>query len=434
METDTLFSRNISPGLHPSLLEDIDTFYSKQGFDSFERGLKSSEDDAREKYLTSLQKMDKVVLSDWFFRFLRSRVIPVLNRIGYEESFEWAIFRMTAPSWETMGPISDKEIWFNPTLIRAMEDIRVGVLLKSDNDSKRELPRNQKNQKRPGSQAKREIDFSDLEGLISDISTSWIILPRAYHLLEKQNSRILAGYLRYLNRETNRAFWRILAGITIEFVGNFALKYISDSHDRDRMINVLFYGYAAMFWKNLRNPPKGLEDMRICDSFFHWSRHFMKRSSYINADKKKTIDAMAKDRDKVFPVTNAFGTTKGKVEDYGSILVALRHGEKGIETAVKTFGIGGRLLVDQTDSHLPFTHVPYVLWNVLQGLREHFPAETLATRKTIRTFLLRLKNDYDSGHVKSFLHGGESDRSLKFTGPRVLQMVRHFFTSTEHYV
>ncbi len=114
--------------------------------------------------------------------------------------------------------------------------------------------------------------------LLEDICASWIILPRVHCHLEEHHSQCLLVYLRYLDKESNPEFAKILARIIIEFTGNFTLKHIGSIHPKDRMIEALFYGYAAMFWKNLRTPPAGFEDGKIFENFLHWARMFQKRS------------------------------------------------------------------------------------------------------------------------------------------------------------
>ena len=90
----------------------------------------------------------------------------------------------------------------------------------------------------------------------------------------------------------NSEFRKILSRITIEFVGNYTLKYISESHPKGQMIDALFYGYAAMFWRNLRSPPNGFEDGLICKNFLYWMKSFQKRFAPINNDMAGTIKDM----------------------------------------------------------------------------------------------------------------------------------------------
>ena len=173
-----------------------------------------------------------------------------------------------------------------------------------------------------------------------DISLSWIILPRAYDLLEKDHSRYMLIYIKSLDKETESEFMRILARIIIEFVGNYSLKYIDDVQLKDQMVDALFYGYATMFWKNLRNPPGGLEDGLVFESFFRWAKMIHGRFASTNRDMARTTERMEEEKKKTFPVYNAFGFSHHNHYDVHRFFVALRHGISGVESVVRYFGIG----------------------------------------------------------------------------------------------
>ncbi len=102
---------------------------------TFEKHIKSLEKEAQEKHHSSIQAMPKVELSNWFIRLLENRIIPALRQIGFDDSFGWLFFKMAAPAWESMGPITDKDVWFHPIVIKNIEEIRNGILSKEQRGS-----------------------------------------------------------------------------------------------------------------------------------------------------------------------------------------------------------------------------------------------------------------------------------------------------------
>jgi hypothetical protein len=269
-----------------------------------------------------------------------------------------------------------------------------------------------------------------LFSLFDDISTSWIILPRAYCHLEELHSQCLLVYLDYLDKESNPEFRKILARIITEFTGNFTLKHTCSTHPKDRMIEALFYGYAAMFWKNLRSPPTGFEDGGIFENFLHWARMYQKRSPSIPWEKAEMIDAMEEEREKAFAVTGAFGRADDNLDGVERFLVTLRHGLSGIDTVVKYFGVGSSLLKkNATDGGIPYVAVPKVLSLLFKKIKKSYSVEAPRTQEFIGEFLLKLKAAYDSKRIDLVFCGGHPPDQLRFVGPRVRRMVHDFTES-----
>ncbi len=398
---------------------------------AFEKRIKSLEEEARGKYLSAIQAIPKVELSDWFIRLLENRIIPALRQIGIDDSFGWLFFKMAAPAWESMGPITDKEVWFHPIVIKNIEEIRNGILSKEQRGSESlslliGMPPQDLH-----SFVKERMYPESLVLLLNDISTSWIILPRVYDHLEEHHSQYLLGYLKYLDNETNPEFRKILSRITIEFVGNYTLKYISDIHPKGQMIDALFYGYAAMFWRNLRSPPNGFEDGLICKHFLYWMKSFQKRFGSINNDMARTIKDMEVEREKAFPVFNTFGLARDSHEDTGRFLITLRHGHQGIKAVIKYLGIGGALLKDMTDGCIAYEAVPKALIVLLREIKKRYPIESPKTKEFIREFLMKLRADYDLKRINSVSTRAELSEQLRFVGPRVLGLI-HDLTRSIH--
>lgn len=390
---------------------------------SFDKQIESFAEEAREKFHTSIQVMPEVELPLWLNRLLERTIIPTLKRIGFDESFCWALFKMAAPAWELLGPITDEEIWFHPILIKDIEKIRSGILLKARKNSEYLSLSAGMNSQDLHSLAKKSTDPANIFSLLEDISTPWIILPRAYDHLEKHHSHFLLGYLKYLNREKNSEFARILTRIITEFIGNYTLKFINKIHPKDEMIDAIFYGYATMFWENLRRPPNGLEDGINFENFLHWAKNFKNRYFYLNCDMAMTIESMEDGKEKAFPVMNAFGLACDSADGPDRFLVTLRHGSPGIEAAVKYFAIGSPLFKDVTDGHLPYTAVPAALSVLFREIEKHYYTETLRAQEFIREFLLKLGAAYNLTPINPVSSDRQLPEQLRFGGPRVLSMV-----------
>jgi len=397
----------------------------------FEKQIESFETEAQKKCYSAIQGMREVELSDWFVRLLENRILPGLRRIGFDELLAWALFRMAAPAWQIMGPITDKTVWFHPVLINKIDEIRSGIVSQAKRTSEALSLLEGMDPQAVRSLVNKSMNPENLFSLLDDISTPWIILPRVYAHLEKQHSQYLLAYLKYLDNETNSEFGKILARITIEFAGNYTLKYINEIHPKDQMIDVLFYGYVAMFWKYLRNPPNGFEDIGIFENFLRWAKIFQKRSISISCDMARTIERMEVEKEKTFPVFNVFGLARDSHYDVGRFLVTLRHGYPGIKTLIKFFGIGGPLLKNATDGRLPYVAVPKALNVLFQEIKKRYPMETPRTQESIREFLSRLGTIYDLKQINSVSTRAELSERLRFVGPRVLGLI-HDLTRSIH--
>jgi len=236
----------------------------------------------------------------WLERLLKAKIVPALERIGFDPELSWAMFKMAAPAWEFMGPIGPKTINFHPVLMRELTDIRRGYLNTAKQNSEKQLLLATMNSRDRFHLVENSMDPRNLFHMLEDIPTSWIILPRAFGHLEKNHARWLPGYLECLEKEAGSEFAKILLRIIIEFVGNFALKFNRRVYPQERVNDAFFYGYAAMFWKNLRSPPRGFEDVRIFENFLRWTQMFHKRCPSTCAERSNALAIMEKGKKKLF--------------------------------------------------------------------------------------------------------------------------------------
>ncbi len=375
--------------------------------------------------------MQTVALSDRFNRLLELRIIPTLGQIGFDEQLCRVLFKMTAPAWKLIGPVGDDVELMYPILIKNIGEIRRGIVSNSRKNSRARSILGEMDPQATYSLINRTMHPTKLFEDFDDISLSWIILPRTYDLLEKEHSRYILIYIKSLDKETESEFTSILARIIIEFVGNYSLKYLDDVQLRDQMVDALFYGYATMFWKNLKNPPGGLEDGLVFESFFRWAKMIHGRFASTNRDMARTTERMEEEKEKTFPVYNAFGLAHHNHYDVHRFFVALRHGIPGVESVVRYFGIGGPLLKNKTDGRLPYVAVPKTLNVLFREIKKRYRIETPRTKKSIREFLSRLRSNYNLERIKTVLSGGEPSEALRFVGPRVLSMIQDLAASIQ---
>ncbi len=136
---------------------------------------------------------------------------------------------MTAPAWKLIGPVSDNVELMYPILMKNIGEIRRGIISDSRKNSRARSILDEMGPQATYALINRTMHPAKLFEDFYDISLSWIILPRAYDLLEKDHSRYMLIYIKSLDKETESEFTKILARIIIEFVGNYSLKYIDDA-------------------------------------------------------------------------------------------------------------------------------------------------------------------------------------------------------------
>lgn len=367
------------------------TFNLMHGFrcEGLETRLRQCEAAAREEFCQAVEALPDMKLEGCFSRQLDNTIIPALTRIGFDESFARLLFQTAAPSWQRMGPLTNKCIWFSPDLIRNLNAIRE--------------------------------EKASNAGSKSD--TSWIILPRVYHFLEEEQSAYLLCYLNYLAGEPASKFRRILTRIIIEFVGNYALKYRSSKVSGCRTDAAFFYGYAAMFWKNLRNPPPGFEDDLIFNHYLRWIRSFRSRCPELNDDMAQGIRQMEAYRQEVMLREEAVSSTDNNDPDLDRLLVTLRHGRIGTEAAIDF--VGHWLHSSRKDSagRSLSALLPAALNKLFHTIKTKLAVESPEVKKSLHKFLLGLQeNCASTGSDKSGI-SSKSPEQIRFVVRRVLGVI-----------
>lgn len=391
--------------------------------DPFSWHLSQNESIVRQKYRDAFAKMKTVTLSGWFYDFVDTEIVPLFFDLGIEPELTWALFKMAAPSWQSMKPSLVKGIWFDHFYVRVIKNIKRHLERKAAREQRHTRTRKDDISRFMASTNKQDLESDELDDLIDDVSLSWIILPRAYGLLEKRNARELSGYLRYLRQERDHEFRRLITHILIEYVGNFALKYMSRSLDEHRMLTVLFYGYATMFWKSLRSPPEGLENDCVHNIYLNWAKNFMNRVKGIDDAMEETVHRMVTDLETVFAPSNAFGLSTASKNRPMALCVALRHGEIGLTTAVNYFGFTSSILKDRSAGGLSVYNALGELSGMLTVLKRIFPGETKATQQNITSFLSLLRGNYARLKKSGFTDLKWTHGNLSFRERRLERMV-----------
>ena len=362
------------------------TFNLKHGFlsEGLESNLLRFEAAAREKCLAAIEDLPDIEMEGWFIRQLDSQIIPPLTRIGFDESFARLLFHSAASGWQRMGPFPNKCTLFHPALIKNLKSVRNAMI----------------------SQAGSQSD------------SSWIILPRGYHFLKEEHSAYLLCYLGHLAAaEPESEFRRILTRIIIEFTGNYTLKFRNGILPRCLIDSALFYGYAAMFWKNLRNPPPEFEADLIFNHCLRWIKLLRTKCADLNDDMVQSIRQMEAYRQKVMLMEDDFLLTDHKNPDLSRLLITLRHGRPGAEAAINF--LGNWLYSARRDPAL----LPSALNRFFQIIKTMQPVESPQALNLLQRFLHGLKESFLSKRAAETEHSFNSPEQFHFVVQRVLGLI-----------
>ncbi len=358
--------------------------------EGLETQLRQYEATAREKFFLAVEDLPGIKLAGWFRCQLENEIIPALTRIGFDESFARILFQAAAPGWQRMGPLTNKCIWFSPDLIRNLNAIRAEKVSKAGSTSE----------------------------------ASWITLPRVYTFLEEDQSPYLLCYLKYLAGESASEFRRTLTRVVIEFVGNYALKYRSSMLSGCRMDTAVFYGYAAMFWKNLRKPPPGFEDDLIFNHCLRWIKLFHSRCTDLNADMKQNINQMETYRRKVMLLENTFDATDNEDPILDKLVLTLRHGRPGAQAAIEF--MGNWLFTSRKDAAgcSLSTRLPAALNQLFHAMRRKLPAEPPEVQKSLSKFLRGLQEKFRSDGIDPSANSIKPPAQIRFVMRRAQGLIK----------
>jgi hypothetical protein len=360
----------------------------------FEDQLLKKEKIVRNQYSKILESLVFKKFPRWFDQILDHRLLPNLHRIGFDEPISKVLFKIATSSWKLMGPMNEKIIAFHPVINQQVKEVRQGL----------ELNAGKKNEISPCSfkalphinsgTMKDNSSPENLIGLLDEIATPWIILPRAFRFLKKNQCHYLPSYLKIIDKETRETSLNVFSRITTEFLGNFCLKFADSHHPPDQLAKLLFYGYSALFWKNLRCPPDNLENSAAFDNFFRWICNLKSKNDFWGNEECSAIKRMIKMKTMTFTGNNFNRPHIRGKPDISRFIVTLRHGSIGIATVLKYFGIDQFLESRQMGERFACPSVQNEVHNLLNIIQTKFHLESKQTIENIKLFIEFLRSAY----------------------------------------
>ena len=361
----------------------------------FEGQLQAFEDGARRSFLEMYKHLPIKQLSAGLAEMLSQRILPTLDRIGFDRTISKVFFHVAPSAWKRMGPIDESIIRFQPPIDREVEAVREGFKLTYDHPGDGFSPPPAAS---PGiilGSVRDGIFPEHLFEMLQDIATPWIILPRAYRFLEKDHCRYLPVYLKILNADKRKCCLKVFSRISVEFIGNFSFKFAEKRYPVHQLSKLFFYGYATLFWKTLRCPPVNMEYNLTFDHFFIWLKRFAGKNESLGNEEKSLIDQMAKMKARAFPTLHTQSFRNRQQSDSERFLVTLRHGHPGIVATLGYFGIDQFLKTRRTGKRFTCLSFQKDLHCLLYMIRTHYHAESKRTRENIKHFIncLRVASD-----------------------------------------
>ena len=385
-----------------------------------DRQLRLLENMARHNFLMIKRGLELKKLPERFDQKLDHTVLPTLRRIGYDRLIARTLFELTPADWKFMGPVNEKIIFLRPEINHDIREVLSGLSRNKTRD----------NENLPGftgpspavmtGTINENLSPEHLFELLDKIDISWITLPRVFRFLERGHNRYLPEYLKSIEHQNSEPCLKVFSRITTEFMANFALKFSDRHHSPDQIEKLLFYGYSALYWKNLRKPPADLANCAVFDHFLNWIRGLARRSKYLGSEEMRSVFRMNKMKSVVFPGKNINQPQTSRWDDSSRFRVTLRHGTIGAVTIFKYFGIDQFLGTRQKQGTSPFQSRQNELQRLLFKIQINYHLESKKTQGYIKQFIGHLKSAYEisqpapSRPEKRFLYRMINNLQLSF--------------------
>lgn len=357
-------------------------------------------------------------------RIVDTTVLPALKRIGINESFAVALIQIAMPAWESIGKTGDKIRFLDPEALTMVAEVDQGLLRQAQKTYDTYFRPSLSSPAEFFEMVEQRMHPRNLFDLLDEISTSWIILPRAFSYLEKKHCRYLPLYLDMLTRSTNELCLDKWIRITIEFIANYTIKFADKTLPIEGVINFVVSGYEAMFWHTLRSPPVGFEDNRIFEHYLNWMSHSGALAAPVSEMISEVIGRMISGIHKVFPSGNAFQNKIKDPQDISCFKIALRHGCLGIVTTAKYFWFGPLLIRGESSKATDYTPTLTKLRTLFKRIEIDYQTETRRTRYFIRDFLHQFEAAYKSIRFPIESMDELSSRGLQLLVAQILLMVK----------
>ena len=356
--------------------------------------------------------------------FLEQHILPGLTRIGVDADFCKLLFGLASRAWQALTVDSGKVIRLHPNLQRDIAEVREGLLIQSEKKMALRSGPVFLTPQETYDQLQAAMDPANLHLLIDEITTPWIVLPRAYATLEIEHVHYLPAYLELIANETNEEALHIFSRIAIEFMANYTIRFADDAYSRQKVVCLVTAAYSAHYWRNLLTPPRGFEDIRMFEHFLSWLKHSGCRTNASGHDRDRIIADMEYWKTHIFPAESDLMAGDGSTPDLSRFLVSLRHGCKGIDCAVRYFWLTpesphwSRGLEDR------WSMILFALKSLFNLIDGRYQTESKRTRYYIREFLFQLKNTYTSTLLTNTIQEKPNKTALRRLQSKIIFMVQ----------
>jgi hypothetical protein len=326
--------------------------------------------------------------------YLATRLIPAFSKIGVDEVFVRLLLGLAPKAWEALDSSPGKVVHLHPNMQQEIAEVRQGLLIQADRKMALRSEPAFMTPQESFDRLQETMDPANLHLLIDEITTPWIVLPRAYISLRLDHVHYLPAYLEMIDNETNEEVLHIFTRIAIEFLANFTVRFADEKYSREQVVRLVSAGYEALFWRNLKVPPRGFEDIRLFEHFLTWLKHSGYRAQTVNHDLEATIQEMEATKEVIFPPESDLIHRIQKCPDISRFIVALRHGCKGIDCTSRYFWLipgGNRWPRGQGTQ---WGIVIFSLKSLFDLITRRYAKESQRTQYYIREFLFQINNTY----------------------------------------
>ncbi|MDX2447198.1 MAG: hypothetical protein QNK29_08395, partial [Desulfobacterales bacterium] len=353
-----------------------------------------------------------------------TRILLVLSEIGMDVSFARSLLQMAIPAWELIGPMTDKTVFYEPEALSELQEIEQGLLRQAENTYATHFWPSLKAPQEFFNTVQQSMHPKNLFSLLDDVSTPWIILPRAYRSLERNHCRYFPLYLDMICQSKNEQSLDKWIRIVIEFMANYSIKFANSTCPGKKIRAFVANGYEAMFWRNLKSPPAGFEDIRVFEHFYNWMAYSGSGLEVLGTVVPSAINRMKVGMRTVFPSENGFRSSIDNRQEVSCFQISLRHGCLGIITTGNYFRIGPLLNSRRGDEKLGYIPTLVALRSLFRRIERDFPFESKRTRYYIHDFLSQFETAYENirQSIKNLDH--LSRDSLQLLTKQILSMIR----------
>ena len=295
--------------------------------------LSANEQAARYAFENTIQSVPRSALPLPLCRNLNKQVFPKLKQIGLDHHLAMDLFRLCGQAWQLLNPYLEQQVAFHPRMVLEIKTIYDEVSQMAATTAGPEVDITRSSLRRKGNEIERFMAPENLHGLLENIPTPWIILPRAYRGLQKDECRYLPIYLMFIDKNGAADGNRLLARMVIELVANYSIKFTDTPQSLNLLKNAVFHAYEAMFWRTLRCPPSGFEDCRLFDTLFAFLKRHARKWEPTSPAMTKAVVRMQTARRLLFPKLQHPPAEWSP----SRFIITLRHGQREMNSLLQYF-------------------------------------------------------------------------------------------------